>query len=68
VLDAVPASFDGVLAEEIREEADPFGELAVVLDEGRHLRREIPRDVLHVVGLVRPAEPEVVDVWRSRVR
>ena len=57
---------DRVLAEEVLEEADPLGQLAVVLRERLHLRREVARDVLHVVGLVRPSEPEVEDVLRLR--
>src|SRR5439155_142876 len=53
-----------VLAEELVEEADPLGELARVSGKRLDLRVEEPGDVLGAVGLVRPAEPHVVDVLR----
>ena len=53
---------DGLLAEHLLEEPDPLGELALVLRERLDHRREVPRGVLDVVRLVRPAEPDVVDV------
>jgi hypothetical protein len=36
-----------------------------VLGERRHLRGEVAGDVVRVVGLVAPAEPDVVDVLHA---
>ena len=53
------AGLHRVLGQELLEEPDPLGELARVLGEGIHLDAEMLADVLDVVRLVRPAEPDV---------
>src|SRR4029453_698730 len=58
----LPAGLDRFLAEELVEEADAFGELAVVFRERRDLGIEEPRDVFGAGRFVRPRKPDVVDV------
>ena len=67
VLDAdLLAELDGVLRQELLEERDPLVELALVRRERGDLRVEEAGDVLDVVRLVRPAEPDVGTSLTSR--